>query len=263
MGLFGGWAALERGYHAMTFDGPGQQAALFLQQLPFRHDWEAVLTPVVDAMVARPDVDPGRIALIGVSQAATGCRAPPPSSTASRPRSPTPAWSTCPPPGWSRCPASCAPSSGTRPRGTPSTRRWAGPSGSPGRPGPPCTSGASPTAWPAVRPSTCTRRSGGTGWATRSSRSPRPAARPPGAGQVHGRRGRQPPLRAHGPGRPRHPGVRLAGPSPQGWPGRLTQGNNAPWAAADAARPPPRPLSRNATPAARAAPTSGPATYTQ
>jgi hypothetical protein len=69
MGLFGGWAALERGYHAMTFDGPGQQAALFLQQLPFRHDWEAVLTPVVDAMVARPDVDPGRIALIGVSQA--------------------------------------------------------------------------------------------------------------------------------------------------------------------------------------------------
>ena len=43
MGLFGGWAALERGYHAMTFDGPGQQAALFLQKIPFRHDWEAVL----------------------------------------------------------------------------------------------------------------------------------------------------------------------------------------------------------------------------
>jgi hypothetical protein len=69
MGLFGGWAALERGWHAMTFDGPGQQAALFLQGMPFRHDWEAVLTPVVDAMVARPDVDPGRLAVIGVSQA--------------------------------------------------------------------------------------------------------------------------------------------------------------------------------------------------
>ena len=69
MGLFGGWAALERGYHAMTFDGPGQQAALFRQGIPFRHDWEAVLTPVVDAMAARPDVDPDRIALIGVSQA--------------------------------------------------------------------------------------------------------------------------------------------------------------------------------------------------
>ena len=68
MGLFGGWAALERGYHAMTFDGPGQQAALFLQGLGFRHDWEAVLTPVVDAMVARSDVDPERVAVIGVSQ---------------------------------------------------------------------------------------------------------------------------------------------------------------------------------------------------
>ncbi|HET7516368.1 MAG TPA: hypothetical protein VFN05_01475 [Actinomycetes bacterium] len=61
MGLFGGLAALERGYHAMTFDGPGQQAALFLQGIPFRHDWEAV----VDAMVARPDVDPGRAVLAG------------------------------------------------------------------------------------------------------------------------------------------------------------------------------------------------------
>jgi poly(3-hydroxybutyrate) depolymerase len=69
MGLFGGWAALERGYHYMTFDGPGQQAALFLQGIPFRHDWEAVLTPVLDAMVARPDVDPDRVALIGISQA--------------------------------------------------------------------------------------------------------------------------------------------------------------------------------------------------
>ena len=69
MGLFGGWAALERGYHAMTFDGPGQQAALFLQGIGFRHDWEAVLTTVVDAMVARPDIDPDRLAVIGVSQA--------------------------------------------------------------------------------------------------------------------------------------------------------------------------------------------------
>ena len=69
MGLFGGRAANERGYHAMTFDGPGQQASLFLQGIPFRHDWEAVLTPVVDAMAARPDVDPDRIALIGISQA--------------------------------------------------------------------------------------------------------------------------------------------------------------------------------------------------
>ena len=37
--------------------------------MPFRPDWEAVLTPVVDAMLARADVDADRIAVIGVSQA--------------------------------------------------------------------------------------------------------------------------------------------------------------------------------------------------
>jgi hypothetical protein len=65
----GGAAAAERGYHWMTFDGPGQQAMLYEHGVPFRPDWEAVLTPVLDAMTARPDVDAGRIAVIGVSQA--------------------------------------------------------------------------------------------------------------------------------------------------------------------------------------------------
>lgn len=69
MWLQGGAAAAERGYHWMTFDGPGQQSTLFELGIPFRPDWEAVLTPVVDAMVARPDVDADRIAVIGVSQA--------------------------------------------------------------------------------------------------------------------------------------------------------------------------------------------------
>lgn len=65
----GGAAAGERGYHWMTFDGPGQQYALFEQGIPFRDDWEAVLTPVLDAVLERPDVDPARVAVIGVSQA--------------------------------------------------------------------------------------------------------------------------------------------------------------------------------------------------
>jgi hypothetical protein len=65
----GGAGAAERGYHWMTFDGPGQQAALYEQKIPFRPDWEAVLSPVLDAMLARPDVDRDRIAVIGVSQA--------------------------------------------------------------------------------------------------------------------------------------------------------------------------------------------------
>jgi hypothetical protein len=68
MWVQGGAAASERGYHWMTFDGPGQQALLFEHGVPFRPDWEAVLTPVVDAMVARADVDADRIAVIGISQ---------------------------------------------------------------------------------------------------------------------------------------------------------------------------------------------------
>ncbi|MBJ7329416.1 MAG: prolyl oligopeptidase family serine peptidase [Solirubrobacteraceae bacterium] len=69
MAHHGGGAAADRGWHWMTFDGPGQQSALFEQGLFFRPDWEAVLTPVADAMLARPDVDPERMAVIGVSQA--------------------------------------------------------------------------------------------------------------------------------------------------------------------------------------------------
>lgn len=64
-----GAAAEERGYHWMTFDGPGQQSMLFERGVPFRHDWEAVLTPVYDAMSARPDVDGKRVAVVGISQA--------------------------------------------------------------------------------------------------------------------------------------------------------------------------------------------------
>ncbi|MBV9411949.1 MAG: alpha/beta hydrolase [Acidimicrobiia bacterium] len=65
----GGRAAVERGWNAITFDGPGQGAALHRQNLYFRHDWEAVITPVVDYLLTRSDVDPAKIVLHGVSQA--------------------------------------------------------------------------------------------------------------------------------------------------------------------------------------------------
>lgn len=41
---------------------------LFDRNVPFRPDWEAVLTPVVDVLVARPDVDVQHLTAIGVSQ---------------------------------------------------------------------------------------------------------------------------------------------------------------------------------------------------
>jgi dienelactone hydrolase len=68
MWVQGAAAATARGYHALTFDGPGQGQALFEQGLVFRADWEAVVTPVVDYARSRTDVDPDRIALLGVSQ---------------------------------------------------------------------------------------------------------------------------------------------------------------------------------------------------
>jgi alpha-beta hydrolase superfamily lysophospholipase len=62
-----GAAAVARGYNVLAFDGPGQGTMLIDRGVPFRPDWEAVVTPVVDWLVARPDVDPGRIALMGLS----------------------------------------------------------------------------------------------------------------------------------------------------------------------------------------------------
>ncbi|WP_420123146.1 alpha/beta hydrolase family protein [Nakamurella sp.] len=59
--------ALARGYHVLLFDGPGQGAALLQQGLTMRAQWDTVITPVVDFLLARDDVDPARIALAGLS----------------------------------------------------------------------------------------------------------------------------------------------------------------------------------------------------
>jgi len=68
----GGAAAHARGYHWMTFDGPGRGAALRRQGLVLRRDWESVLTPVLDAMLGRPDVDRERVVVVGVDHAGYG-----------------------------------------------------------------------------------------------------------------------------------------------------------------------------------------------
>lgn len=68
MFLWGGAGALARGYDCLTFDGPGQGYALWKQNLHFRPDWEKVITPVVDFALTRPEVDPKRIAIQGISQ---------------------------------------------------------------------------------------------------------------------------------------------------------------------------------------------------
>jgi pimeloyl-ACP methyl ester carboxylesterase len=63
----GARAAVERGYNVLAFDGPGQFGPLHREGLTFRPDWEKVVTPVVDFALTLPGVDPGKIALMGIS----------------------------------------------------------------------------------------------------------------------------------------------------------------------------------------------------
>jgi len=65
---YGATEALARGWNAFLFDGPGQQSMLFERGVPFRPDWEAVLTPVIDVLAARPDVDASALTGYGISQ---------------------------------------------------------------------------------------------------------------------------------------------------------------------------------------------------
>jgi pimeloyl-ACP methyl ester carboxylesterase len=62
-----GEAARRRGWNCLIFEGPGQGTAVRVNKLPFRYDWEAVVTPVVDFALNLRGVDPDRIALIGMS----------------------------------------------------------------------------------------------------------------------------------------------------------------------------------------------------
>ncbi|MFL6510097.1 MAG: alpha/beta hydrolase family protein [Nitrososphaera sp.] len=60
--------ALERGYNCLTFEGPGQGGVIRKQKIPFRYDWEKVVSPVVEYALSRTqEVDPKHIALMGIS----------------------------------------------------------------------------------------------------------------------------------------------------------------------------------------------------
>ncbi|MFM7509910.1 MAG: alpha/beta hydrolase family protein [Actinomycetota bacterium] len=77
---YGAQAAQERGYHSLILTGPGQGELLFVRQEPFRPDWEQVITPVVDYLAERSDVDASKIALTGWSFGGALVAGPPPSS---------------------------------------------------------------------------------------------------------------------------------------------------------------------------------------
>lgn len=59
--------ALELGMNVLAFEGPGQGDAVRKQKLTFRHDWENVVTPVVDYAINQRGVDSSKIVLVGIS----------------------------------------------------------------------------------------------------------------------------------------------------------------------------------------------------
>ena len=62
-----GRATVERGYHCVLFDGPGQGALLVRDGITMIPDWERVVSAVIDVLVDRVDVDGDRIAIHGWS----------------------------------------------------------------------------------------------------------------------------------------------------------------------------------------------------
>jgi dipeptidyl aminopeptidase/acylaminoacyl peptidase len=59
--------AVNRGFNCLLFEGPGQGEVIRQQKIPFRPNWESVVTPVVDFALKLPEVSPERIGLIGIS----------------------------------------------------------------------------------------------------------------------------------------------------------------------------------------------------
>ncbi len=66
--LYGiGNAAIKRGYNCLVFEGPGQGQTIRDQGLPFRYDWENVISPVIDYALDVSGSDPEKIAVLGIS----------------------------------------------------------------------------------------------------------------------------------------------------------------------------------------------------
>lgn len=62
-----GMAARKRGYNVLLFEGPGQGQVIREQHIPYRYDWEKVITPVVNYALSLDFIDKDKIALLGIS----------------------------------------------------------------------------------------------------------------------------------------------------------------------------------------------------
>lgn len=75
--FWGGAAALERGYNVIAFEGPGQRGFLYENpDMPFRPDYETVISTVIDYSLTLPGIDTEKLALYALSLGGyTGSRA--------------------------------------------------------------------------------------------------------------------------------------------------------------------------------------------
>jgi dienelactone hydrolase len=65
--IFAGLDFAKRGINTLAIDGPGQSETLRLRNIPSRHDYEVPGRAAYDYVASRPEVDPGRVAVMGYS----------------------------------------------------------------------------------------------------------------------------------------------------------------------------------------------------
>lgn len=65
--FFAAQQMLQRGFGVLCFDGPGMGEPLRVRGIHARSDYEVAITAAVDYLVGRPDVDAGKISLVGQS----------------------------------------------------------------------------------------------------------------------------------------------------------------------------------------------------
>jgi len=67
--FFSGRQVLERGWALLLVDTPGRGSSSYVKAIPTRHDYEVPVKACIDYLMTRPEVEGGRIALIGISMA--------------------------------------------------------------------------------------------------------------------------------------------------------------------------------------------------
>lgn len=66
---FSGRQVVERGLALILVDTPGRGSSMYLKGIPTRPDYEVPVMASIDYLAARPEVDPERIGVIGISMA--------------------------------------------------------------------------------------------------------------------------------------------------------------------------------------------------